>query len=289
MPRPGPRPFECVKRAWHSERHQPIRGSLIQEIFRIVNEVHSPATRKNKEWQEKLPIVVLKAEEIMYSKANSEVEYMDLQTLWDRANEAINIIIRRDESYETTQLLHPCIEAALNLGCTARRASRSQRNTNPRPYLKPNSKEIQIPINFPRRIPEERNQRNQTPNQKFISHNQNITQPSNMNSNDYNRYCADEKFQFSSEKSLPSSNLCSLYSSCRGSNIETEECRFDSKIRKKLNSAAMENAEIGTTEDRFSSEFDASYGFPRMNMDTKERPIEIECDLSLRLSLFSAP
>lgn len=110
-----------------------------------------------------------------------------------------------------------------------------------------------------------------------------------MNSNDYNRYCADEKFQFSSDKSLPSSNLCSLYSSCRGSNIETEECRFDSKIRKKLNSAAMENAEIGTTEDRFSSEFDASYGFPRMNMDTKERPIEIECDLSLRLSLFSAP
>jgi|AraCvinosormetaG_1042628.scaffolds.fasta_scaffold16553_2 hypothetical protein len=36
-------------------------------------EAHSAATRKNKEWQEKLPVVVLKAEEIMYSKANSEV------------------------------------------------------------------------------------------------------------------------------------------------------------------------------------------------------------------------
>ncbi|MCI18602.1 hypothetical protein A2U01_0039757, partial [Trifolium medium] len=23
MPRPGPRPYECVRRAWHSERHQP--------------------------------------------------------------------------------------------------------------------------------------------------------------------------------------------------------------------------------------------------------------------------
>ena len=101
MPRPGPRPYECVRKAWHSDRHQPIRGSLIQEIFRsnptsqnlhigllsmytsnlicvvclfrVVNEVHNSTTKKNKEWQEKLPIVVLKVEEIMYSKANSEV------------------------------------------------------------------------------------------------------------------------------------------------------------------------------------------------------------------------
>ena len=41
--------------------------------FRVVNQVHCPATKKNKEWQEKLPIVVLKAEEILYSKADSEV------------------------------------------------------------------------------------------------------------------------------------------------------------------------------------------------------------------------
>lgn len=41
---------------------------------RIVNEIHGSATKKNKEWQEKLPIVVLRAEEILYSKANSEVE-----------------------------------------------------------------------------------------------------------------------------------------------------------------------------------------------------------------------
>lgn len=113
MPRSGLRPYECVRKAWHSDRHLPIRGSLIQEIFRyfllpslckntnkkdmhtftknmqvcanmfvlfiylfgfrIVNENHSSATKKNKEWQEKLPIVVLKAEEILYSKANSEV------------------------------------------------------------------------------------------------------------------------------------------------------------------------------------------------------------------------
>ncbi|CAM8950054.1 unnamed protein product [Rhodiola kirilowii] len=141
MPRPGPRPYECVRRAWHSERHQPIRGSLIQEIFRVVSEIHSSKTKRNKEWQEKLPIVVLKAEEIMYSKANSEAEYMDFQTLWDRANDAINTVIRRDDSEETGDLLQPCIEAALHLGCIPRRASRSQRDNDPRCYLSPNPQE----------------------------------------------------------------------------------------------------------------------------------------------------
>ncbi|ESQ53946.1 hypothetical protein EUTSA_v10026043mg [Eutrema salsugineum] len=135
MPRPGPRPYDCIRRAWHSDRHQPMRGLLIQEIFRIVCEIHSQSTKKNTEWQEKLPVVVLRAEEIMYSKANSEAEYMDLNTLLDRTNDAINTIIRLDETTETGEFLQPCIEAALHLGCTPRRASRSQRNINPRCYL----------------------------------------------------------------------------------------------------------------------------------------------------------
>ncbi|KAI4344149.1 hypothetical protein L6164_011413 [Bauhinia variegata] len=141
MPRPGPRPYECVRRAWHSERHQPIRGSVIQQIFRVVKETHSAATKKNKEWQEKVPIVALKAEEIMYSKANSEAEYLNLDTLWDRLNDAINTIIRRDESTETGEFLPPCVEAALNLGCKAVRASRSERHNNPRTYLTPRTQE----------------------------------------------------------------------------------------------------------------------------------------------------
>lgn len=37
MPRPGPRPYECVRRAWHSERHHSMRGTLIQEMFRLVS------------------------------------------------------------------------------------------------------------------------------------------------------------------------------------------------------------------------------------------------------------
>ncbi|GMI95075.1 hypothetical protein HRI_003176800 [Hibiscus trionum] len=135
MPRPGPRPYGFERKAWHSHTHQAMRGSLVQEIFRVVNEVHSSATKKNKEWQEKLPVVVLKAEEIMYSKANSEGEYIELKTLWDRTNDAINTVIRRDASTETGKLLQPCIEAALNLGCTARRNSRSERNCSPSCYL----------------------------------------------------------------------------------------------------------------------------------------------------------
>lgn len=140
MPRPGPRPYECVRRAWHSDRHQPMRGSIIRQIFRVVTEAHPSATRKNREWQEKLPRVVLKAEEIMYSKANSEAEYMDPDTLWERLNDAVDTIIRRDEN-ETGQFLQPCIEAALVLGCVPVRASRSQRHSNPRMYLGPRFQE----------------------------------------------------------------------------------------------------------------------------------------------------
>ena len=40
----------------------------------------------------------------------AQTEYMDLGTLWDRVNDAINTIIRRDESTETGELLPPCIE-----------------------------------------------------------------------------------------------------------------------------------------------------------------------------------
>lgn len=35
---------------------------------------------------------------------------MDLKTLLDRTNDAINTIIRLDESTETGELLPPCIE-----------------------------------------------------------------------------------------------------------------------------------------------------------------------------------
>lgn len=42
---------------------------------------------------------------------------MSLETLWDRVNDAINTIIRRDESTETGELLPPCIEGTNLLFC----------------------------------------------------------------------------------------------------------------------------------------------------------------------------
>lgn len=35
---------------------------------------------------------------------------MDPETIWDRVSDAINTIIRRDESTETGELLPPCVE-----------------------------------------------------------------------------------------------------------------------------------------------------------------------------------
>lgn len=229
MPRPGPRPYECVRKAWHSDRHQPIRGSLIQEIFRVVNEVHNSTTKKNKEWQEKLPIVVLKVEEIMYSKANSEAEYMDLKTLWDRTNDAINTIIRRDESTENGKLLQPCIEAALNLGCTPRRASRSQRNSNPRCYLSPSTQEH--PSVSPGTI-ENTSQGNHTTNSHYMSHCSNFVKPTTQIST-HSIPVAQSNVLPSSNKPIlpmqnyPASNLYSVYPLYYGNSlpsVQPQQC-----------------------------------------------------------------
>lgn len=40
---------------------------------------------------------------------------MNPETLWDRVNDAIDTIIRRDESTETVELLPPCVEGTLFL------------------------------------------------------------------------------------------------------------------------------------------------------------------------------
>nr|GFA49464.1 hypothetical protein [Tanacetum cinerariifolium] len=41
-------------------------------VFRFANEIDTLAIRRIKKWKDKLPTVVLKAEEIVYLKANSE-------------------------------------------------------------------------------------------------------------------------------------------------------------------------------------------------------------------------
>ncbi|XP_057510851.1 uncharacterized protein LOC130793251 [Actinidia eriantha] len=280
MPRPGPRPYECVRRAWHSERHQPMRGSLIKEIFRVVSEIHSPATRKNKEWQEKLPIVVLKAEEIVYSKANSEAEYMDLNTLWDRANDAINTITRIDESAETGVLLQPCIEAALILGCTPRRTSRSQRNSDPRCYLSAPAPEptCVTPNNLEHII-----QGNCITITPFMSHNSNFIMSLTAH-----------KFPFLSRNFPPclpgetyaSSNPCLVYPLYYGSELQYQESQLSFRIPDSDNPNAAK-----TGQEQSPSPRDVALTeIPRADLwDSPENPSGIDCDLSLRLGSLSVP
>lgn len=310
MPRPGPRPYECVRRAWHSDRHQPIRGSLIQEIFRVVNEIHSPATKKNREWQEKHPIVVLKAEEIMYSKANSEDEYMDLKTLWDRANDAINTIIRRQEGTETAGLLKPCIEAALNLGCIPRRATRSQRSNNARCYLGPSAQE---PTNNPSSSKENTTHGNHTTNSQYMAYVLNVVKPTTRNSVHstsgphcpiaLNKSFVTKKFPFSSLNFLPSSNnQCSPMETCPPSNLysvhplyygnplQTDESPPQFGMPHKPNSNFMEHVEMCITQKL--SPFNVDGSNKTSLVDFNDIPVthpEIECDLSLKLGSLSVP
>ncbi|XVE71190.1 hypothetical protein DITRI_Ditri10aG0130800 [Diplodiscus trichospermus] len=296
MPRPGPRPYVCERRAWHSDRHQPIRGSLIQEIFRVVNEIHSSTTKKNKEWQEKLPVVVLKAEEIMYSKANSEDEYMDLKTLWDRTNDAINTIIRRDESTETGELLQPCIEAALNLGCTARRTLRSQRNCNPRCYLNPGTQEA-----------ENTAQRNLKINSHCLASYPGFMKPTPMNVTHLgsepqkhiaqNSNCTTNKFPFASENGpLPNNNRCyptnlhSVYPLYYGDHLKFEEVQHGFGIFPKSISNMVEPAKMDLIHNLGSSDVDSSNKMNQTDVrNTSNNPHEIACDLSLRLGPLSTP
>lgn len=286
MPRPGPRPYECVRRAWHSDRHQPMRGSLIQEIFRVVNEIHSSATRKNKEWQDKLPVVVLKAEEIMYSKANSEAEYMDLETLWDRANDAINTIIRLDESTETGVFLQPCIEAALNLGCTPMRTSRSQRNNTSTYYLNIKNPDPNFcPANNLHKTTQE-TPITVTP---FVSHYSHILKPPAINLSPFNLKSQipilpnDKSLRnkFSFQSPIPSGDkpyLCqstkppSVYPLYYGNGIELKDPKIGYGAHSEPYCELKENGEVGFIQK-------PSFHNPLSISDATQ----VECDLSLRL------
>ncbi|WOH01027.1 hypothetical protein DCAR_0520405 [Daucus carota subsp. sativus] len=321
MPRPGPRPYECVRRAWHSDRHQPIRGSIIQQIFRVVNGRHSSATKGNREWQEKLPIVVFKAEEIMYSKANSEVEYMDLETIWDRVNEAINIIIRRDESTETGDLLPPCVEAALNLGCVPVRASRSQRHNNPRTYL---SNRTQDTSSLPPKVLDNPTQgRIPTSRPLHYVNQSTVERPVTVNLNnlqsDSNRLAiqnnrseptssgkfpaAYEKFpsrkkQFLSVEANTSANVGHVYPLHSGTHFQPEVSWPGLKTSNTVIVGTpvyplVEPVKRGFFQNLFPRNEDDNALSRITHLDSRNKQQEVfeqtECDLSLRLGLFSDP
>ncbi|PIN09865.1 hypothetical protein CDL12_17552 [Handroanthus impetiginosus] len=299
MPRPGPRPYECVRRAWHSDRHHPIRGSLIQEIFRIVNEVHCSATKKNRQWQEKLPIVVLKAEEIMYSKANSEAEYSDLKTLWDRVNDAINTIIRRDESTESGELLQPCIEAALQLGCTPRRSSRSQRNDSPRYYLRP---EILDATSVPDSSLNAKVYGNHITNSPLMLHYSKISTIGTMNPLHSYLKPGNHSIQsrisgfpqnddhHASVQTHASSNTWSVYPLYCDNQIQPDEPKVFSSKPSNSNSHLIESDKLGLQQNRSPFKLDASnFIFPSNHDHTSNKGHRAECDLTLRLGSLVVP
>ncbi|XVE98352.1 hypothetical protein REPUB_Repub03eG0099000 [Reevesia pubescens] len=312
MPRPGPRPYECVRRAWHSERHQPMRGSIIQQILRLAIESHSTATKKNKEWREKILTVIVKAEEIMYSKANSEAEYMNPDSLWDRGNDAINTIIRRDESTETGELLPPCVEAALNLGCYPVRASRSQRHCNPRTYLTPKAPE---PVSAAPRILDKGSEERGPQLSPVQSGSQFARIASNVNWNISVSQSYRHNYPFLSEN-FPSGhdqlmrmetssppNLVQVYPLYYGIHYQNAESQTGSPVQENIASDTIivgrpigtsiaEPAEIGSLQNLFSS-CDVDVGGNRIgHQDIRhnhEKSFGTDCDLSLRLGLFSDP
>ncbi|XWS27027.1 hypothetical protein CRYUN_Cryun26dG0080500 [Craigia yunnanensis] len=310
MPRPGPRPYECVRRAWHSERHQPMRGSIIQQILRLAIGTHSSATKKNKEWQDKILIVIVKAEEIMYSKANSEDEYMNPETLWDRVNDAINTIIRRDESTETGDLLPACVEAALNLGCYPVRASRSQRHCNARTYLTPRAQE---PVSAAPRILDKGRDERCPQLSPVQSGSQFARIATNVNSNISVSQTNRQSYPFLSEncptghdqlmrmETNTPPNLGQVYPLYYGIHYQNAESQTGSPVQENIASETIivgrpigtsigEPADMGSLRNHFSS---SDVGDKRIGQQdirhTHEKSFGTECDLSLRLGLFSDP
>ncbi|OMO57758.1 hypothetical protein COLO4_35120 [Corchorus olitorius] len=314
MPRPGPRPYECVRRAWHSDRHQPMRGSIIQQILRLAIETHSTATKKNKEWQDKILTVIVKAEEIMYSKANSEAEYMNPDTIWDRVNDAINTIIRRDESTETGELLPPCVEAALNLGCHPVRASRSQRHCNPRTYLTPRAQE---PVSAAPRILDKGSEErcpqlspvqsgSQFARMATTNANSNIS-ASQTNRHSHPPFMCDNSpsghDQSMRTETNTLQNLGHVYPLYYGVHYQNAESHAGSPVQENIASDTIivgrpigtsiaERNEMGSLQNLFSSS-DINVGGKRVGQQdsrqTNEKSFGTECDLSLRLGLFSDP
>lgn len=285
-----------------------MRGSIIQQIFRVVNETHSPATKKNKEWQEKLPIVVLRAEEIMYSKANSEAEYIDPETLWDRLNEAIDTIIRRDDSSESGNFLQPCIEAALNLGCIAVKASRSQRQSNPRSYLHPKAQEP--PLVLPRISNNTRNEQvpkltSTCPNStnlnpthskpesiRHMMHCNNLTTPAKFPF--LHEYFSPHSYNHSlplrADTSLSFSSVYPLYygTQCRGEIPQNSNSDNTIFVGIPVIQSTPEPIRTGILQNVVTNERLEDNSIRRVEADYK-KATESECDLSLRLGLHTDP
>ncbi|XVE71473.1 hypothetical protein DITRI_Ditri10aG0153300 [Diplodiscus trichospermus] len=241
----------------------------------------------------------------MYSKANSEAEYMNPETLWDRVNDAINTIIRRDESTETGELLPPCVEAALNLGCYPVRASRSQRHCNPMTYLTPRAPE---PVSTAPRILDKGSEERCPQLSPVQSGGQLARTATNVNLNvsvsQTNRHIypsGHEQLMRNETNTLP--NLGQVYPLYYGVHYQNAESQTGSPVQENIVSdtvivgrpigtSVAEPVEMGSLQNLFSSS-DVGFGGKGLGQQdighTHEKSLATECDLSLRLGLFSDP
>ncbi|KAJ6330008.1 hypothetical protein OIU76_008772 [Salix suchowensis] len=232
---------------------------------------------------------------------------MEPKTLWDRTNDAINTIIRRDESMETGELLQPCIEAALNLGCTPRRASRSQRNCNPSFYLSPTTREPNtlLPGSMHSSI-----QADHASNSRVLPNYPNMVKPMIMNSTPSGSESQDfagqingtsNKFLFIDDniplynvnQCLPLENYripspCSVYPLYYGGCLEPR--RGCGALPKTL-PGTMEPVEVAAMQNFFPRTEDIPVQICHAD-HRKDSPLqqqETGCDLSLRLGSLPAP
>ncbi|XP_039050953.1 uncharacterized protein LOC120192199 [Hibiscus syriacus] len=214
---------------------------------------------------------------------------MDLKTLRDRTNDAINTIIRRDESTETGDLLQPCIEAALHLGCTPRRTLRSERNCNLRCYLNPGPREADTVARG-----------NVTAISHCMAGYSGYMKPTTMNVTRFNG--THNKFLFAYENgSLPSNNPClpiekyppnlySVFPLFYGNHCRFEEPQHNLGVSPKLISNSVAPTKTGYIHNLLFSDVDSSNKMNQTNVaNASKNPHELACDLSLRLGPFSTP
>lgn len=186
-----------------------------------------------------------------------------------------------------------CWLAALNLGCTARRTLRSQRNCNLRCYLNPGTQEA-----------ENTTQGNLTSNSHCMASYsgfmkltaQNVTHlgSESLKHIPQNSNWTPKKFPFASENgSFPSnngglpvetypSNLYSVYPLYYGNHLKCEEMQPGFGLFSRSISNKVEPAKMSFSHSLFSSEADYSNKMNQTDVgSTSNNPHEISCDRSI--------
>ncbi|MBA0838780.1 hypothetical protein Goarm_004572 [Gossypium armourianum] len=202
--------------------------------------------------------------------------------------------------------------AALNLGCYPVRASRSQRHSNPRTYLTPRAPET-VPAT-PRIL--DNGSEDRCPQLSPVQSGSQLARiATNVNSNtsvsQANRHnylflpqnCPSGHDQLMRMETNSPSNSGQVYPLYYGIHYQNAESQTGSPVQENLvsdtiivgrpiGSSVLEPAEMGSLQNFFSSS-NADIGGKRIGQQdirhTDEKLLGKECDLSLRLGLFSDP